>query len=84
MVRYILFGAMVVVVGGGAVFALMYNPLPVEMTDVTQRTVREFIAEDAKTRLDDEFIIAMPISGSRMSMRAAMSSTLRVSVDQAM
>ncbi len=64
MVRYILFGAVVIVVGGGAIFALMYNPLPVEMTDVTQRTVREFIAEDAKTRLDDEFIIAMPISGT--------------------
>lgn len=64
MVRYILIGLVVAVVGGGAVFGLMYNPLPVEMTEVEKRTVREFIAEDAKTRLDDEFVVAMPISGT--------------------
>jgi HlyD family secretion protein len=67
MVRYIVIGLLAIVVGGGALFALMYNPLPVEMTDVTQRTVREFIAEDAKTRLDGEHIIAMPISGTLFS-----------------
>ncbi len=67
MVRYIGIGVLVAAVGGGAIFALMYNPLPVEMTDVTKRTVREFIAEDAKTRLDDEFIIAMPISGTLLA-----------------
>ncbi len=67
MVRYILVGVLVLVVGGGAIYTLTYNPLPVEMQEVTKRTVREFIAEDAKTRLDDEFIIAMPISGTLLA-----------------
>jgi len=64
MLRYTVGGILAVVVVAGALFALLYNPLPVEMTEVTQRTVREFIAEDAKTRLDDEYTIAMPISGT--------------------
>jgi HlyD family secretion protein len=64
MVRYIIGGIIVIGIGAAAIFGLTYNPLPVEMTEVTQRTVREFIAEDAKTRLDDEFLIAMPISGT--------------------
>jgi len=64
MVRYIIGGIIVLGVGAGALYALTYNPLPVEMTEVTQQTVREFIAEDAKTRLDDEYLIAMPISGT--------------------
>lgn len=64
MVRYTVGGILAAVAVAGALYALLYNPLPVEMTSVSQRTVREFIAEDAKTRLDGEFIIAMPISGT--------------------
>lgn len=48
----------------GTVFALRERALPVEMSQVTTRTVREYIAEDAKTRLDDDYIIDMPLSGT--------------------
>lgn len=68
MVRYIVGGVLAAVVAAGALYALLYNPLPVEMTNVSQRTVREFIAEDAKTRLDTELVIAMPISGTLFAL----------------
>ena len=40
------------------------RPVPVEMAEAEARTVREYIAEDAKTRLADDFIIDMPLSGT--------------------
>lgn len=38
--------------------------VPVEMTDVGRRSVREYIAEDATTRLGDEYVLDMPLSGT--------------------
>lgn len=40
------------------------SPLAVETTQAEIRTVRAYIAEDAKTRLDDDVLIDMPISGT--------------------
>lgn len=49
----------------GAVYlALRETPVAVEMTTPSVITVREFIAEDAKTRLADEYIIDTPILGT--------------------
>jgi len=54
----------IVVIGAAAVVALWERPLPVEMTQVTKRTVREYIAEDGKTRLADEYVMDMPVTGT--------------------
>ncbi len=44
--------------------AMREGPLPVEMAQAETRTVRAYISEDAKTRLDDDILIDMPISGT--------------------
>jgi len=44
--------------------AMREGALPVEMTQAETRTVRAYIAEDAKTRLDEDILIDMPISGT--------------------
>ncbi|MCC6696113.1 MAG: efflux RND transporter periplasmic adaptor subunit [Candidatus Hydrogenedentes bacterium] len=60
-----------IMIAGGvvAVVALLWlmsreRPVAVEMAEVSARTVREYIAEDAKTRLADDYIIDMPLSGT--------------------
>ena len=40
------------------------RPLAVEFAEVSEMTVREYVTEDAKTRLGDEYVIDMPISGT--------------------
>jgi HlyD family secretion protein len=52
----------IVVLGG--YFAFQKPPLIVEMTEVTRKTVYEYVTEDAKTRLDSEYIIDMPVAGT--------------------
>ncbi|GMV99140.1 MAG: hypothetical protein AMXMBFR84_02790 [Candidatus Hydrogenedentota bacterium] len=47
-----------------AVWALRGRGLPVEMAEARVETVREYIAEDAKTRLSDEYIVDMPLTGT--------------------
>ncbi|GMV91138.1 MAG: hypothetical protein AMXMBFR82_09160 [Candidatus Hydrogenedentota bacterium] len=47
-----------------AYFALHESALPVEMAQAETRTVQAYIAEDAKTRLDEDITIDMPISGT--------------------
>lgn len=54
--------AVVVVLGG--YLAFQKPPLMVEMTEVTRQTVYEYVIEDAKTRLDSEYIIDMPVAGT--------------------
>lgn len=44
--------------------AMQGQTVLVEMSEVTREIVYEYIAEDAKTRLDDEYIIDMPIGGT--------------------
>lgn len=44
--------------------AVRPQPIVLEMSEVTRETVYEFVIEDAKTRLDDEYIIDMPVGGT--------------------
>ena len=60
---YILIVIVVLVAAAGYV-AFRPRPIAVETVEVARGTVREYIAEDAKTRLDEEYIVAMPISGT--------------------
>ena len=57
-------GLVLVVVVGLVVTAMRGQSLVVEMSEVSRETVFEFVVEDAKTRLDDEYMIDMPISGT--------------------
>lgn len=56
--------AIVLVVIIGIYLALREPSLMVEMSEVSTQTVYEYIVEDAKTRLDNEYIIDMPIAGT--------------------
>lgn len=63
MKRLVIVLVAVVVIGLGYT-AMQGQNVAVEMTEVTRELVYEYIAEDAKTRLDDEYIIDMPIAGT--------------------
>ena len=65
---YILIAIVVLVAAAGYV-AFRPRPIAVETVEVARGTVREYIAEDAKTRLDEEYIVAMPISGTTERLR---------------
>ncbi len=64
MKRIALIAAAVVVVGIGAVVALRGPGVAVQVTRPQTMTVREYVAEDAKTRLADEYIVDMPVTGT--------------------
>ena len=56
---------LVVAAIGGVIFTAMQGQsVIVEMSEVSRETVFEYIIEDAKTRLDDEYMIDMPINGT--------------------
>lgn len=48
----------------GAVLYMQPRPVPVAMGAPEQRLVREYIAEEAKTRLAREFVLSAPVSGT--------------------
>lgn len=62
--KRILFAVGIVAVLALIMLMMRESPLPVEMAQAEVRTVRAYIAEDAKTRLDDDVLIDMPISGT--------------------
>jgi HlyD family secretion protein len=64
MKRLIIVGIIVVVVGGMGYVSFMGQAISVEMAEVTTTSVYEYISEDAKTRLDDEYIVDMPVMGT--------------------
>lgn len=66
MKRIVLIAAAVVVVGIGAVVALRGPGVAVQVTHPQTMTVREYVAEDAETRLADEYFIDMPVTGTVM------------------
>lgn len=39
------------------------QPVPVELATVESGQVREFLLEEAKTRLDEEFLLTLPVAG---------------------
>ena len=68
MKRVLIIIAVVAVVGAGGMVAFMGGAIPVEMMEAAPITVREFVTDDAKTRLADEYIIDMPVSGTLKRM----------------
>jgi len=50
-------------IAGGA-FVLRPRGTPVEMAQVVRRTVREYVIEDAKTRLPTSYVVDMPVNGT--------------------
>lgn len=58
--------SVIVVAGAGVAgfVAIVGQALPVEMETASVVTVREYVADDAKTRLADEYIVDMPVSGT--------------------
>ncbi|HEX72014.1 MAG TPA: hypothetical protein ENN65_01715, partial [Candidatus Hydrogenedentes bacterium] len=58
---WVLIGAIML---AAAAYTLRPRPLPVAMGAPVRTTVREYIAEEAKTRLDAEYLIDMPIAGT--------------------
>lgn len=55
-------GAVVLLLG--LVYYMRPRPIPVAMGTPEQRTVREYVAEEAKTRLAKEYVLSAPISGT--------------------
>lgn len=58
---WVLIGVMML---AAAVYTLRPRSLPVAMGAPVRTTVREYIAEEAKTRLDAEYLVDMPIAGT--------------------
>jgi len=68
MKRYLFFGLLGVLAVTAGVVALRGPALAVPLTHPSVLTVREFVAEDAETRLADEYIVDMPVSGTLMRL----------------
>lgn len=64
MKKKLLWGLAAVLTVVAVALSLRPPAIPVEMGTPVQRTVREFIAEEAKTRLGDEYVVDMPVSGT--------------------
>ncbi|MCI0478341.1 MAG: biotin/lipoyl-binding protein, partial [Anaerolineales bacterium] len=64
MKRIVTIAVIVVVVAIGAVVALRGPSVAVQVMKPKSMIVREYVAEDAKTRLADEYIIDMPVTGT--------------------
>jgi len=63
--KRLIIGAVVAVVAAIAGYLSLRGPvLPVAVTGAVRRDVSEYVAEDAKTRLHDEYVIDMPVSGT--------------------
>ncbi len=63
--KRLIIGAIVAVVALVAGYISLRGPvLPVAVTEASLRHVSEYVAEDAKTRLHEEYTIDMPVSGT--------------------
>ncbi|MCA9151949.1 MAG: HlyD family efflux transporter periplasmic adaptor subunit [Planctomycetales bacterium] len=61
--RWMILLVVVAVIVGGSAFAFSPRGLPVDMATAERSSIREFIEEEAKTRLPDIFKITMPLQG---------------------
>ena len=55
---------LLVLAAGGVYAVLRPKPLELELGKPQRKTVREYIAEEAKTRLAEEYVIDMPVLGT--------------------
>jgi HlyD family secretion protein len=62
--RRLIWGGIIVVIVGVAAFSLRPKPVLVDMGNPELRTVSNYIAEEAKTRLRDDYLIDVPLSGT--------------------
>ena len=62
--KRIVWAVVLVAIVGGAVVAFRGRGVPVKIAAPSVVTVRDYIAEDGKTRLGNEFTVAMPVSGT--------------------
>lgn len=62
--RGVIIAGLVAAAAAVAFFSLRGKGVAVDVARAEQRLVREFISEDGETRLADEYIIDMPISGT--------------------
>ncbi len=62
--KRIVLGAVVMLALVSVALGVRGRAVPVELAQVTAQPVREYISEDATTRLADEYIVAMPVSGT--------------------
>ncbi len=62
--RRIVWGGIAVVIIGVVLLSLRPQAVLVEMGTPERRTVTNYIAEEAKTRLRDEYVIDVPLSGT--------------------
>lgn len=63
--KRIVTAAVVLGLGAAAALAWYYSSgIPVDVTAAERRLVREYIVEDGETRLDDTYVIDMPVNGT--------------------
>src|SRR5262245_24974153 len=64
MKRKIAYAVIAVVVIAIVSVAMRGTPLPVQVVVPKRMTVQAYVSEDAKTRLNYEYIVDMPVSGT--------------------
>jgi len=64
MKKYLIIGAIGLVVVAGAIVALRGPSVAVQVMRPQAMTVQAYVAEDAKTRLAYEYVVDMPVSGT--------------------
>ncbi len=64
MLRKIALTIIALVILGGIAYSFMPQPVVVEIGPVERRVVREYVSEEAKTRLADEYTLDMPVNGT--------------------
>jgi len=63
MKRILVWAVIVAIVGAVVVTAARRRPIEVEAVPCRRGTAEAFVTEEAETRLDDEYVIAMPVNG---------------------
>ena len=62
--KRIVWGIVILCVVATVAYSVKPRRTPVEMGTPERRNVREYIAEEAKTRLADEYVVDMPVQGT--------------------
>lgn len=63
-VRWALLGVLGIAVAGGLVYALLPEPVGVELGGVVRAPLEVTVDEDGRTRLKDRFVVSAPLAGT--------------------